>query len=155
DFGGNGRPTVAIHGIASSGWTWAEVAAGLSSARVVAPDLRGHADTQWSPTDSYASDDAAADVAALASALHLGEVDVIGHSWGGLIAVALAARGDVSIRRLVIVDIAPSSTAKPEEVAPRQVEFDDWHSALESERKRSPRATDAAIETLTDRTYRP
>jgi pimeloyl-ACP methyl ester carboxylesterase len=156
DFGGDGRPTVAIHGIASSGWSWADVAAGLgTAARVIAPDLRGHADSQWSPTDSYGSSDAAADVAGLVHALGLSEVDVIGHSWGGLIAVALASRGDVSVRRLAIVDIAPSSTAKPEEVAPRQVEFDTWDAALESERKRSPRASDAAIESLTDRTYRP
>jgi len=156
DFGGDGRPTVAIHGIASSGWSWADVAAGLgSSARVIAPDLRGHADSQCSPTDSYGSEDAAADIAALIQELQLGEVDVIGHSWGGLIAVALTAQGDVQVRRLVIVDIAPSSTAKPEEVPPRQVEFDTWEAALESERKRSPRATDAAITNLTDRTYRP
>jgi pimeloyl-ACP methyl ester carboxylesterase len=156
DFGGGGRPTVAIHGIASTGWSWAEIAAGLGTgARVVAPDLRGHAESQWSPDDRYGSDDAAADIAGLVSELGLGEVDVIGHSWGGLVAVALAARGDVAVRRLVISDIAPSSTAKPDEVAPRQTEFDSWTEALESERKRSPRASEGAIAALTDRTYQP
>jgi pimeloyl-ACP methyl ester carboxylesterase len=53
DFGGQGWPTLAIHGIASGGWSWQEVATGLAGgARVIAPDLRGHADSQWAPDGS-------------------------------------------------------------------------------------------------------
>lgn len=157
DFGarqaGDGRPVVAIHGIATGGWTWRDVAAGLGL-RVIAPDLRGHADSQWSPSDSYRSDDAAGDIAALIAQLGLGQVDIIGHSWGGLIAISLAARASSPVQRLVVVDIPPSTTAKPDEVPPRQVQFDTWEAVVESERKRAPRATDAAIANVADRTYR-
>ena len=132
------------------------MAAGLGdAARVIAPDLRGHADTQWSPTDRYGSADAAADIAALIAELNLGKVDVIGHSWGGLIAISLAARLRSGVRRLVVVDIPPSSSAKPNEVAPRQVQFDTWDAVVEAERKRAAKASGAAIATLADRTYRP
>jgi pimeloyl-ACP methyl ester carboxylesterase len=155
DFRGEGRPVVCIHGIASTGWSWEQIRTGLAGARVIAPDLRGHADSQWSPTATYGSADAAADITELVGQLGLGELDVIGHSWGGLIAIALADQLGSQVRRLVIVDIPPSSTAKPDEVPPRQVQFDVWEEAVEAERKRSPRATDAAIASLTDRTYRP
>lgn len=155
DFRGEGRPVVAIHGMASTGWVWRDLPRALGR-RVVAVDVRGHGDSQWSADGGYFSADAAADVAGVMDALGLGEVDVIGHSWGGLIAIALADRlGATRVRRLVVVDIPPSSTQKPDEVAPRQVVFDTWAAAFESERKRSPRGSDEALANLTDRTYRP
>ena len=154
DFRGEGRPIVAIHGMGSTGWVWRELPRALGR-RVVATDLRGHSDSQWNPDGSYFSADAAADIAGVIDALGLGQVDVIGHSWGGLIAVSLADRLGDRVRRLVVVDIPPSSTQMPEEVAPRQVEFDTWEAALESEKKRSPRGSDEALANLTDRTYRP
>ena len=154
DFRGEGRPVVAIHGIASAGMVWRELRGALGR-RVVATDLRGHGDSQWSPDGTYGSADAAADIAGVIAKLDLGEVDVIGHSWGGLIAMSLADRLGAQARRLVVVDIPPSSAQKPEEVTPRQVQFDTWEAALEAERKRSPRGSDAAIANLADRTYRP
>jgi pimeloyl-ACP methyl ester carboxylesterase len=156
DFGGSGRPTVGVHGITSAGWSFADVANGLQGvARLIAPDTRGHGDSQWSAEGAYGSDDAASDVIGLMDALGLGEVDLIGHSWGGLIALTVAARSGSRIRRLVMIDIAPSSTAKPEEVPPRPLGFDTWDEAVAHERTRNPRATDAALGNLVDRTYRP
>src|SRR5262245_28243159 len=117
DFGGSGRPTVAIHGITSAGWSFTDVAAGLQGvAHLIAPDTRGHGDSQWSAEAAYGSADAASDVIGVIDDLGLREVDLIGHSWGGLIALTVASRIGARIRRLVMIDIAPSSTAKPDEV---------------------------------------
>jgi pimeloyl-ACP methyl ester carboxylesterase len=155
DFGGSGRPTVAIHGIVSAGWSFADVAGGLGGvARIIAPDTRGHGDSQWSPETAYGTDDAAADVIGVIESLGLGEVDLVGHSWGGLIALSVAAQLGSKVRKLVMIDIAPSSTAKPEDVAPRPASFDTWDEAIAHERTRVPRATDAALANLVDRTYR-
>jgi pimeloyl-ACP methyl ester carboxylesterase len=155
DFGGSGRPTVAVHGITSAGASFADVAAGLQGvSRLIAPDTRGHGDSQWSAEDAYGSDDAASDVIGVMDALGLGQVDLIGHSWGGLIGLTVASRLGSRIRRLVMIDIAPSSTAKPEEVPPRPASFETWDEALAHERTRNPRASDAALTNLVDRTYR-
>ncbi len=156
DFGGGGRPTVAIHGITSAGWSFADVANGLQGvARLIAPDTRGHGDSQWSAGAAYGSEAAATDVIGVMDALGLGEVDLIGHSWGGLIALTVAALAGSRIRRLVMIDIAPSSTVKPEDVPPRPLGFDTWDEALAHERTRNPRASDSTFTTLVDRTYRP
>lgn len=155
DFRGEGRPVVAIHGMASTGHVWHDLRSALGR-RVVSMDVRGHGDSQWSIDGSYFSADAAADVAGVMDALDLGEVDLIGHSWGGLIAICLAdLLGPERVRRLVVVDIPPSSTQKPDDMAPRQVEFDTWEAALAAESKRSPRGSASALANLTDRTYRP
>jgi pimeloyl-ACP methyl ester carboxylesterase len=54
-----------------------------------------------------------------------------------------------------MIDIAPSSTAKPEDVPPRPLGFDTWDEAIAHERTRNPRASDEALTRLVDRTYRP
>jgi pimeloyl-ACP methyl ester carboxylesterase len=155
DFGGSGRPTVAVHGITSAAASYVDVAAGLQgTARLIAADTRGHGDSQWSAADEYGSEAAASDVIGLMDTLGLGEVDLIGHSWGGLISLTVAARAGSRIRRLVMIDIAPSSTAKPEDVPPRPAGFDTWDEAVAHERTRNPRASDAALTNLVDRTYR-
>jgi pimeloyl-ACP methyl ester carboxylesterase len=156
DFGGSGRPTIAIHGITSAGWSWLDVASGLGEGvRLIAPDTRGHGDSQWSATRAYGSADAAEDVAGLIQTLGLDEVDLVGHSWGALIAASLAARPGSRIRRLVMIDIAPSSTARSDDVPPRPLGFDTWDATVAHERTRNPRASDASLTNLVDRTYRP
>jgi pimeloyl-ACP methyl ester carboxylesterase len=84
-----------IHGICSSGATWWEIAAGIDSATVVAPDLRGHGESPRA--DDYTA-------AAYAEDLGTGWDLVIGHSLGGLIAVHAAAHDPGFARRLILLD---------------------------------------------------
>jgi len=110
---------ILVHGITSSSLSWVRVAPQLAQrSRVIAVDLKGHGDSDRPPT-GYRLTDQADEVAGLCAALGLRHVSVIGHSWGGGIAVQLAARlgvgGELGIRRLVLEDPAVGQRTMPEE----------------------------------------
>jgi pimeloyl-ACP methyl ester carboxylesterase len=120
---GSARATealVLIHGITSSSLSWARVAARLAPrARVIAVDLKGHGDSDR-PATGYRIADQAGEVAGLCTSLGLQHVSVIGHSWGGGIALQLAARGDLPIERLILEDPGVGQpTLSPEQTAQR------------------------------------
>ena len=97
---------VLIHGITSSSLSWIRVAPRLAErARVIAVDLKGHGDSDRPPT-GYRLLDQANEVAALCAALGLQTVSLMGHSWGGGIALLLAARHLLEPRRLLLEDPA-------------------------------------------------
>ena len=69
--------------------------------RVIAVDLPGHGESSSPPGSSI--DDYAAAVADFASTLGCGPIVVVGHSMGGSIAIALAARQPALVRGLVLI----------------------------------------------------
>ncbi len=98
--------TILVHGITSSSLSWIRVGPKLAApSRVIAVDLKGHGDSDRPPT-GYRLADQADEIAGLCAALGLEQVSVVGHSWGGGIALLLAARGGLAIRRLVLEDPA-------------------------------------------------
>ena len=112
---------VLIHGITSSSLSWIRVAPRFAAhSRVIAVDLKGHGDSDR-PATGYRLTDQAAEVAGLCRALGLANVSLIGHSWGGGIALQLAARGELPIERLVLEDPGVGQrTMTPEDIAQRQ-----------------------------------
>jgi len=83
--------------------------------QVILYDQRGRGRSQ-APGDPSASsiDDDAADVAALRRALGIRRWDLLGHSWGGGIAMLAAALDEAGTRRLVTVDaVGPTSAWMP------------------------------------------
>jgi len=112
ELGGAGKaPLVLLHGLLGSGRNWQTAGAGLAEAaggrNVWALDLRNHGKSPWSEVISY--DAMVADVLAWLDARGLGAVELMGHSMGGKVAMALACRHPARVRRLVVVDIAPKS----------------------------------------------
>ncbi len=105
---GSGQPPVLlIHELGGSGESWSGVLPLLAVARrVIAPDLR-HAGRSEKPPGAVELDDLADDLAALLDALRLDTVDVVGSALGSLIAVVLALRHPVRVRRLVLCACAP------------------------------------------------
>lgn len=100
---------VMVHGITSSSLTWIRVAPALASGRrVIAVDLKGHGDS-GRPETGYRLSDQAREVAELCQELGLDDVCLVGHSWGGAIAVLVAAETDLRLRRLVLEDPALGS----------------------------------------------
>lgn len=88
--------------------------------RVILPDLRGCGRSTRGLADSqYTPAAAAGDLAALLDSLAIGQADVLGFSYGGLIAQQLALAAPGRVRRLVIA----SSSILP--VPPDA--FDGWH----------------------------
>lgn len=96
---------VLVHGLASTSRLWDGVAARLAAWGVTAAavDLRGHGDSH-APEDSYDTETAAHDLAEVLAALSEEPVVVAGQSWGGNVALAVAARWTGSVRALVFVD---------------------------------------------------
>jgi alpha/beta hydrolase fold len=79
---------VLVHGITSSSLSWIRVAPRLAErARVIAVDLKGHGDSAR-PTVGYRLADQADEVAGLIKALGVRSIRLVGHSWGGAIAVS-------------------------------------------------------------------
>ena len=106
-------PVVLHHGFAvdaRTNWVLPGVVDAIVSAgrRVIAPDARGHGDSDR-PTEParYGEQAMARDLAVLIDRLGVAEVDLVGYSMGGVVA-AIAAATDGRIRRLVIGGVAAS-----------------------------------------------
>lgn len=99
------QPFVLVHGLASNARMWDGVAARLVAAGhpVVTLDLRGHGRSS-KPDGPYDVPTVADDLAALVERLELDRPVVAGQSWGGNVAVELAARHPAAIRGIVCVD---------------------------------------------------
>lgn len=109
EFGGGGPPVLLLHGLMGRATTWWSVARRLTDhGRVLGLDARGHGRSQavgpWT-TDRMADD--AADLLEQAGA---GPAVVIGHSMGGLHALALASRRPDLVRGVVVEDMAVDLT---------------------------------------------
>jgi pimeloyl-ACP methyl ester carboxylesterase len=105
DLGVVGAPVVLlIHGMVSDSTTWSRAAAGLAERgyRVLAPDLLGHGDSD-KPEDGYQLADFAGSLSALLTELDVGRATVVGHSFGGAVAMQLAYEQPELVRRLVLV----------------------------------------------------
>ena len=99
------RAVVLLHGITSSSLSWIRVGPALAQQhRVLAVDLKGHGDS-GQPPSGYRIADQAREVAALCTALGLRGPSVVGHSWGGAVALHLATSTDL-VGRLVLEDPA-------------------------------------------------
>jgi len=104
DFGGSGRPLIALHGHFGCARNFAPLARALAARwRVIALDQRGHG---WSHRPK-ACDRASytADAEAFLLHLDLGPVPLLGHSLGGVNAYQLAARRPHLVSALVIEDV--------------------------------------------------
>ena len=104
DWGGEGHPLVALHGLASSANWYRRVAVRLAGEfRIVAPDQRGHGRTSQAGS-GYDWQTLTSDVTALMDLLEIPRASVMGHSWGGHVASNLAARFPDRVNRLVMID---------------------------------------------------
>jgi pimeloyl-ACP methyl ester carboxylesterase len=103
-------PVILLHGLNDSHLTWRRIAPRLScSRRVLALDLPGHGLSDR-PDASYELTWYAGMLARWIDALGVEEVDLVGHSLGGGIALALLAERRERIRRLVLA--APGGLGK-------------------------------------------
>ncbi len=104
DWGGDGPPVLALHGLASSGHWYRRLAPYLAGDyRVVAPDQRGHGATTQAGA-GYDWQTLAEDAVGLLDHLGIERAAVLGHSWGGHVASNLAMRFPHRVGRLTLID---------------------------------------------------
>jgi lipase len=134
-------PVVAIHGVMGHGARFGLFAAAAFPDRpVLALDLRGHADSTWDPPWDAATHVAdvldtldAASGAGGGGAPQLARVDVVGHSFGGLLATHLAATAPERVRRVVLLDPAIGLDPARMRDAAEETRLDDgWPSFEEA-----------------------
>jgi pimeloyl-ACP methyl ester carboxylesterase len=102
---GEGPPVVLLHGWPQHWWIWRKVIPALAEERrVVCPDLRGFG---WSeaPPGSYEIGDLADDVLALLDELGLGEIELIGHDWGGYAGFLICLKAPRRVRHYLALGI--------------------------------------------------
>jgi pimeloyl-ACP methyl ester carboxylesterase len=133
--GGDGPPLLLVHGFGGAAWNFAELAPLLPGRRLLIPDLPGHGGS--APLPATATLTGFADVlAGLCDEEGIGQIDAVGHSLGGVVALRLAERRPQLVRRLVLaaaagissstrvseVVLTVASIVKPARIAARRVE---------------------------------
>jgi lipase len=131
---------LAIHGLTGHGKRWQPLATQyLAEISVAAPDLIGHGRSSWAAP--WTID---ANVAALATLLEHqaeGPVVVVGHSFGGAVALHLAAAHPDQVAALVLLDPAIGlDGAWMREIAEAMLASPDYPDAAEA---RAEKATDS------------
>ncbi|NML27075.1 alpha/beta fold hydrolase [Zoogloea dura] len=106
DLGG-GEPVLLIHGSGPGVTAWANwrlVMPALAEARrVIAPDMAGFGYTERRPDDEYSMDNWVSHAIGVLDALDIERTDLVGNSFGGAIALAMAIRHPERVRRLVLM----------------------------------------------------
>ena len=98
-------PLLLVHGGRDHCRNWDWVASRLRDRwHVIAPDLRGHGDSQWSAEGSYRMDSYIYDLAQLIHQQKLAPVTIIAHSLGGNIAIRYTGLYPDSVRGLVAIE---------------------------------------------------
>lgn len=101
--GGAGEPVLLIHGLAGSSRTWKPVMPALARHHdVIAPDLLGHGESA-KPMGDYSLGAFASGLRDLLAALDIPGATIVGHSFGGGVAMQLAYQHPELCHRLVLV----------------------------------------------------
>ena len=124
-----GRPLLLVHGGRDHcrNWDWT-AGAFRDEWHVIAPDLRGHGDSQWSPDGSYTMAGYVYDLAQLIHQQRLAPVTIIAHSLGGAIALRYAGIYPETVARLVAIEglgPPPGAIAALRDV-PIETRMDKW-----------------------------
>jgi 3-oxoadipate enol-lactonase len=103
--GGEGPPLLLVHGFGGAAWNFSELAPLLPGRRLIIPDLPGHGASSPLPAPTMTG------FADVLGDLLDGPVDVVGHSMGGVVALRLAERHPLLVRRLVLAAPAGISSS--------------------------------------------
>lgn len=130
DWGNEGAPPLLlVHGGRDHCRSWDWVAEKLADRyHIIAPDLRGHGDSAWSPDANYDMDAFVYDLAQLIHQLDLAPVTIVAHSMGGNIALRYTGLYPEHVRKIVAIEgLGPSPKERAERAAiPAADRFRKW-----------------------------
>lgn len=134
-------PLILQHGGRDHCRSWDWVADALRHDwHVIAPDLRGHGDSDWSPEGNYAMDAFVYDFAQLVHTLGYDQVTIISHSLGGNIATRFSGLYPERVRKLVNIEgLGPSRERQLQDDAGSTARLRTWIEDKRGASARSPR----------------
>jgi pimeloyl-ACP methyl ester carboxylesterase len=97
-----------LHGVGQTRHAWGETGRVLAATgyRVIAPDARGHGDSDWVADGDYSRDAMIRDLRCLADAEGCDRPIVIGASMGGITGLLAVGEQQIEARALILVDVA-------------------------------------------------
>jgi pimeloyl-ACP methyl ester carboxylesterase len=106
DWGNTSAPTlILLHGGRDHARSWDWTARALRADwHIIAPDMRGHGDSGWSPDGAYGMHDFVYDLAQMIHQLGNDQVTIVAHSLGGAVATRYAAIFPEKVRKLVTIE---------------------------------------------------
>mgnify|MGYP003576508677 CR=1 FL=1 len=142
EWGEPGAPVVILqHGMRDHAHSWSWLAESLKERyHVIAPDLRGHGDSDWSSDSNYALASFVIDLAAIADLCGLRDFSLVGHSLGGQIALRYTAAFPERVRALLAIEGVelPMIRQEREKPVPYPVRLREWAANEMMRRLQSP-----------------
>jgi pimeloyl-ACP methyl ester carboxylesterase len=122
-------PLILVHGGLDHCRNWDAIARELQPHfHIMAPDLRGHGDSEWAKGSSYSLTDNVYDLTRLMRFARLQDAAIVGHSMGGMVALAYAGTYPEKVSRLVVLDGAFLSSSQ---AAPIAEQMSRWVNQLD------------------------
>ena len=140
DWGNPEAPTLILqHGGRDHARSWDWVARELRRDwHVIAPDLRGHGDSAWSPDGAYMTPYMIQDMAQLIHQLDIPQVTIVAHSLGAAISLRYSGLYPEKVRRLVAIE-GLGWTPRASSPIPAEKLAEDWRSWIDDRRDLSRR----------------
>ena len=112
EWGDEGSPPlILMHGGRDHARSWDWVARQLrDDYHIIAPDLRGHGDSEWSPDASYSVVAHTYDLAEMIHQLGLAPMPIVAHSFGGIVAMRYAAIYPENVSKMVAIESLGGNT---------------------------------------------
>ena len=135
-------PLILLHGGRDHCRSWDWTARALREKfHVIAPDLRGHGDSDWSAEGAYPMEAFVYDLAQLIHQLDLAPVTIVAHSLGGNISLRYTGLYPDNVKKLVAIEglgLSPELIKKMEAVGAAQ-RLRDWIDAKRAASGRTPK----------------
>ena len=143
DWGNQDAPILLlVHGGRDHCRSWDWVAQELRHDwHVIAPDLRGHGDSQWSPEGNYETRSFIYDLAQLIHQLNVEQVVIVAHSLGGIISTRFAGLFPEKVSKLVSIEGLglPPETVTQRQLIPVADRWREWIDRKRAAASRQPR----------------
>ncbi len=135
-------PMIMVHGGRDHCRNWDWVAARLrDDYHIIAPDLRGHGDSQWAIGGSYTLTEYVYDLAQLIHQTCVAPVTIVSHSLGGMISLRYAGLYPDNVTKVVSIEglgFSPEKIAEAE-AKPADQRLTAWITRLRGLSARMPR----------------
>lgn len=106
DWGNEGAPPMLlVHGGRDHCRNWDWVAEAFRDEyHIIAPDLRGHGDSQWSMGGSYTMPEYVYDIAHLVDQKNMAPITILSHSLGGMISLQYAGLYPDKVKSIIAIE---------------------------------------------------